>query len=168
MSNLALQPPVSTATSVLVSGGIFALYKLRERARQRLELAVQNLADARLKHELAENAMLRETLKLKQEKALELLPYADALFPLINQTPFDRTETVNGVFQIKDKPFTEEAGLFLIVVSGTGKTVSEESGKKQHGLQLTEFAVLRVKKDRSVDKLVVSEGLGDDMFTALL
>jgi hypothetical protein len=149
-SRFALQPPVSTAVSCVVAGGIFSAYKLRERARQRIERAIESLATARLVYELENNPALRETMKLEPSPAPSLFPNADALFPLVSQTPFAKTELVNGVFQIKGKPFTMEDGLFLVVASSQGKVLKEPGDGKGNALQLAEFAVLRVRDDRWV------------------
>ncbi len=147
-SQFAFRPPVSTAVSCVVAGGIFSAYKLRERSRQRLERAIESLATARLVYELENNPVLRETLKL--EGTPSLFPNADALFPLVSQTPFAKTELVNGVFQIKGKPFTMEDGLFLVVASSQGKVLKDSGDGKGNALQMTEFAVLRVRDDRWV------------------
>lgn len=147
VSGLAVQPPLSTVLSAGLIGAIFSAYKIRERSRERLETAIAGLATARLVHELSENPGLNEIMKLDSGTAPKLVPNADGLFPLVNQSPFAKTETVNGVFQIEGKRFTLEDGLFLVVASAVGK--SAEGGK--HCLQLSDFAVLRVRDDRWAD-----------------
>ncbi|KAI9023930.1 hypothetical protein DFJ74DRAFT_767466 [Hyaloraphidium curvatum] len=167
LANIVLQPPVSTAASVAASGAVFSAYKLRERSRERFERAAEGLARARLAHELANDPGLARTLGVAADPPPELQPNADSLFPMVSSTPFRKDELVNGVFQLKGKPFTMEEGLFLVVVSAV-QIEAEVQGGKARAIRLAEFAVLRVRDDRSVEKLVVSNGVGDDMFTALL